>query len=99
MSDLITPITQLETALKAEINSMTDALGKAEASVLCDRYIAALTAQSSMESGAIQSYSIAGRTVTRRDPAAGEELTRSLRSELNAYIGGNLVVYMGGTPC
>ena len=91
-------IDALKVALEAEIAAMTDALGKAEASVLCDRYIDALTAQSSMESGAIQSYTIAGRTVTRRDPAAGEALTRSLRSELNAYIGGNVVVYMGETP-
>ena len=91
-------IDALKVALEAEIDSMTDALGKAEASVLCDRYIDALEAQASMEAGAIQSYTIAGRTVTRRDPAAGEALTRSLRSELNAYIGGNVVVYMGETP-
>lgn len=90
-------IDTLKTALEAEIEHIDDDLAKAEAAVLCDRYIAALTGQSDMEAGAVQSYSIAGRTVTRRNAGEGQRLIESLRSQLYAYLRGpGALVSMGG---
>jgi hypothetical protein len=89
----------LRAAISAKLTAETDldALAVAEANVLLDRYIAALDAQSSMESGAISSYSIAGRTITRRDPGQGQPLIEDLRRQLYAYFRDDVILTdMGG---
>lgn len=92
-----TNIIALKAALQAEIDGLADALDKAEAQVALDRYASALTAQSEMEGGAVQSYTIAGRTVTRRTAETGVRLLAELRAQLYRYIRGSVaVVDMGG---
>ncbi len=87
----------LKTAILAELDKLADGIGKAEARVLCDRYIAAVEGQTAVESGAVQSYTIAGRTVTRRNLADGSSAINSLRRQLMAYVNGQVsVVDMGG---
>ncbi len=87
----------LKTAILAEIDNLDDGIGKAEARVLCDRYVAAVDGQASVESGAVQSYTIAGRTVTRRNLGDGQSALKALRRELMAYVNGVFsVVDMGG---
>ena len=87
----------LKTAIESEVATIEDTLARAEAQVLCDRYIAAVESQSQMESGAVASYSIAGRTVTRRNAAEGQALIDSLRNAVYGYIRGNVsYVGMGG---
>lgn len=91
-------IDALQVALVARIATIADDLGKAEAQVICDRYIAALTAQTNLSDGELASYTIAGRTITLKNQNEGEAILRVLRSELNQYIGGNIVVHMGEAP-
>ncbi len=89
----------LRAAIAAKLAAETDldALAVAEANVLLDRYIAALDAQASMEAGALESYSIAGRTITRRDPGQGQPLIEDLRRQLYAYFRDDVILTdMGG---
>ena len=95
MSDAVTV---LQTEINARIAEIDDTIGRAEAAVVAERYIHALQSQEELEAGSVASYTVAGRTITRRDPSAGHGLVRLLRSELMAYIGGNIVASMGGTP-
>ncbi len=81
-------IDALKTAILAEVDDLTDAIAKAEATVLADRYCDALAAQSELESGGIQSYTIAGRTVTRSNLNDGTASINALKSELYKYIRG-----------
>jgi len=76
----------LEAAYQAEINELTDAIGKAEADVILKRYIAALDAQQKVAAGSLQSYTIAGRTITRRNAGEGEAQIENLRAQLAAYV-------------
>lgn len=89
-------LTALDTAYRAKIAELSDDLTKAEAEVACDRYIAAMTSQSELETGSVQSYTIAGRTITRRNAETGHVLIAVLRREFMTYIGGRLLVDMGG---
>ena len=89
-------IDTLKAALQVEVDGIADAVDKAEAQVLLDRYAAALTAQSELESGAVQSYTIAGRQVTRRNPQEGAGAIAGLRSQLYCYIRGQTRITQGG---
>ncbi len=92
-----TKTTALKAALQTEVDAITDALARAEADVCLDRYVAALTSQEKLETGAIQSYTIAGRTVTRRNPTEGRGIIENLRAELYGYLRGHVAyVNMGG---
>ena len=76
---------------------ITDSLAQAEAAVLCDRSIDALSSQSELEAGNVQSYTIAGRSVTRRNMAEGKSAISQLRTELYNYIRGPIsYIDMGG---
>lgn len=90
-------IDTLKAAIQVEVDGVSDAVDKAEAQVALDRYAAALTAQSEMESGAVQSYTIAGRTVTRRAAETGVKLIAELRADVYRFIRSPFaVVDMGG---
>ncbi len=87
----------LKTAIMAEVAQISDELDKAEATVLADRYCDALDSQTELEAGGIQSYTIAGRTITRFDPGAGTSLVNEIRAQLYQYIrGGISYISMGG---
>jgi len=87
-------ITALKSQLVSAVANIEDALVKAEATVALDRYIGALTSQLSVESGAMQSYTIAGRTVTARNIGEGQAIVEKLRAELYGYLRGP-ISYMG----
>ena len=81
-------IDALKAVILAEVADIEDAIAKAEATVLADRYCDALAAQSELEAGGIQSYAIAGRQVTRSNLSDGTASINALKSELYRYIRG-----------
>jgi len=81
--------TALKAAYTTEVAKISDTLLNAEATYLLDRYIEALDSQNSLEGGSIQSYSIAGRTVTKSNLSEGRTLTDSLRGQLHGLIYGH----------
>lgn len=90
-------IDALKAAILAEVADIEDAIAKAEATVLADRYCDALAAQSELEAGGIQSYTIAGRTVNRHNIGDGTASINALKGELYRLINGFIsYVNMGG---
>jgi len=81
-------IDALKAAILVEVADIEDAIAQAEATVLADRYCDALAAQSELESGGIQSYTIAGRQVTRSNLNDGTASINALKAELYRYIRG-----------
>lgn len=100
------PTAALKAAYQTEINKLSDALGKARANFALDRLIDALTSQSALESNEIQGYTIAGRTVSRRNSTEGLDLIDRLTADLDGMIYGSVtlvdmnkeVAEPGGTP-
>jgi len=72
------------------IATISDALIKAEATFALTRYKDALTKQAALENNEVLSYTIAGRSVTRRDPGAGQSVIATLRVELHRSVFGNV---------
>ena len=90
-------IAALKAAWAAKIAVLTYALAIAEANVLLDRYAAALESQEAVATGALSAYTIAGRSVTRRNLADGAGEIERMRAQLAAIIGGPVsYVGMGG---
>ncbi len=90
-------IDALKAAILVEVEKIADPITKAEATVLLDRYTDALSAQSDLESGGIQSYTIAGRTVNRHNIGDGTASINALKGELYRLINGFIsYVNMGG---
>lgn len=87
-------ISALKAALAAKIaaNTDLDALAIAEANQALDRYADALTAQSSLESGSIAAYSLAGRSITKRNLSEGHALLNRLKGEVYSYIRSDTVL-------
>jgi hypothetical protein len=89
--------TALDTVWTAAIATIGDsntsgAIRKAEATSVKDRYLASLEKQAALENNEIQSYTIGGRTFTRRDAGAGQNVINSLRSELHSLVYGTIVL-------
>jgi len=80
--------TALKAAYQTEVNKISGTLEKAEADYLLDRWIEALDAQNALEAGQIQSYSIAGRSVTRANLKDGRSVADRLRAQLQMLIYG-----------
>jgi len=80
--------TAFKAAIVAQIEYIDDDLDKAEATYLCDRYFEALDKQQALEANEITSYSIAGRTFTRRTAAEGQSVINQLRHELDGFLYG-----------
>ena len=83
-------IDDVKTQWLVKVALISDALIKAEATYALDRYIAALTGQASLESNEIVSYTIAGRTFTRRDTSAGKQAIADLRLDLHRLCYGSV---------
>ena len=81
-------ITALKAAFTVQIATISDALRKAEAEYTLDVWADAMTKQAALEANDITSYSIGGRTFTRRDIAAGQQSVQQLRYNLEAFIYG-----------
>lgn len=75
-------ITELQSAWQARTALISDPVIKAEANYLLENYVAATQKQAALEANTITSYSIGGRSVTRRDTAAGQTLIQQMRMEL-----------------
>ena len=82
----------LKAAYTTEIATISDTLQSAKATYTLDRYIEALDKQNALEANEIQSYTMAGRTFTRRDASAGQDVINELQYELEGYIYGHVVL-------
>ena len=83
-------IDALTTAYQTEIAKISDPLTKAQATYLLERYIAALQKQAALEANEIVSYSIAGRSFTRRDIAGGQSAINSMQGDLDRMFHGTV---------
>lgn len=81
-------IQNLKTALLKIIEAAypADSLYRFEALMIAEQYISALEIFGQLNSGTISSYSISGRSVTKRDPSAALSLLDSLRTRLSSFI-------------
>ena len=84
--------TALKTAYTTAVGHIDDTLLKAEATYLLDRWVEALDAQNAVEGGQIQSYTIAGRTVTKSSLGEGSKLIDRLRGQLQMMIYGSAIL-------
>ncbi len=82
-------IDDLKAAWTAEIAKISNALIKAEATYALDQYIAALPQQAALEANQIATYSIGGRSFTRRDITAGQIAVDRLKGNLWRYCKGS----------
>ncbi len=82
--------TALKAAFTTEIAKISDTLQNAEATYTLDRYIEALDKQNALEAGNIISYTMAGRTFTKRNAGDGQAVVQQLRADLNKFIYGRV---------
>jgi len=79
----------VKAAYATEIDTISGTLQKARATLQLNRWIAALTSQMQLEENEIASYTIAGRTVTRRDMAMGQSTIDDMEATLQEMIYGS----------
>ena len=91
----MTALSELKSAWTARLASISDPVVKAEATYLLDNYVTATEKQVALEASNIQSYTLGGRSITRRDVAVGQSMIQSMRMDLYRYCyGGNSLVDM-----
>lgn len=84
----MTAISDLDDQWTTEIATISDTLLQKEATYMLERYTAAVQQLASLENNEISSYTIAGRSVTRRNIGEGRSAIESLRRDLwNAVYG------------
>jgi hypothetical protein len=81
-------LTALQAAWQTRIDALTDDATKAEAGVALEDYIAAKTAHSAAVADRLTSYSIQGRSATRRDPDQLQQAADQAMARLAALCGG-----------
>lgn len=82
---------ELETLRKAcvdEIRARLQGFALAEALAVCSDYFAARQAYADLLAGTVSSYSLAGRSVSKRDPSALLDHLDRLRRQLSDLTGG-----------
>ena len=84
--------TALKAAFTTEIAKISDTLQNAEAAYTLDRYIEALDKQNALEAGNVTSYTMAGRTFTKRNASDGQAIVQQLRADLNKFIYGTVTL-------
>lgn len=84
-----TAIEVLQGAWEDQIALISDPIIKAEATYLLTGYIAALQQQAALDANTISSYTIGGRTVTRRDAGSGRDLLDAMAMKLRRYCYGS----------
>lgn len=82
-------INNLKAAWTARLATISDAVVKAEATYLLDNYIVAYEKQAALEAQTIASYSLGGRSVTRRNAEIGRDMIQSMKTELHRYCYGS----------
>ena len=82
--------TALKAAYTTEVAKVTGTLDNAKANYQLDRWIEALDAQNAVEAGELLSYSIAGRTITRKNQAVGAQAVRILQHDLESLLYGSV---------
>lgn len=80
--------TALQAAYTALIAELTDTLQAAQATAALADYISLRTAIADVEAGKVASYSIAGRSVTYRDPTSARDALRRAENDLHRIMGG-----------
>jgi hypothetical protein len=81
--------TALETAIQAEITAMPAGIRKEAAQEKLSEYVAAKSAAASAASNDVISYTISGRSVTRRNNSEFRVFVRELETELMNLIYGS----------
>ena len=84
--------TSLKTLLQAKAALLTDEIDKYRCLEAIDQYIAALDAQAAATSSDVQSYSIAGRSVTRSGGQSFANVVKRLEREVFGYLYGNVTL-------
>lgn len=82
--------TDLQTALEALADDLDDTVAKLECKILIDQYVDAIEAQATTVSSDVQSYTIGGRTVTRREVVGMQNQVLSLKRQINELLYGNI---------
>jgi len=83
-------IDDYKTELQTLANTLDSDLQKYKALVLIDQYIDALTAQGTATSTDVASYSIGGRTVTRKQVESMQRQAPMLEAQINEIFYGNI---------
>ena len=84
----MTAIADLQAAWTTEIAKISDALIKAHATYLLERYIAAVAKVAALEADNVSSYSMLGRSITKRSTVDAKALSASLENDLAACVYG-----------
>jgi len=82
----------LKAAYQTEVDKISDTLDNARANYQLARFIDALDAQNALETGSIQSYSIAGRSVTKANLSEGRQMVGELEAQLYELIYGSAIL-------
>lgn len=80
----------LKAELQTKANALEEAARKYKALILIDQYIACLEQQAASTATDVTSYSIGGRSVTRRGTGEFSNTVARLESELNEIFYGNI---------
>lgn len=80
-------IADLKAALILEAADISDSIDKLECLSLIDDWYACRVALAAFEAGDVQSYSIAGRSVTRRDTSAIRTSEASYLQQIKSFLG------------
>ena len=86
MSDL----TDLKTSLETLADELDDDVQKYKCKIYIGQYIDALTAQSTNTSPDVQSYTINGRTVSRREIISMQKQVDNLEARINRILYGSV---------
>lgn len=80
--------TALKTAYETEVAKISDTLVNAQATDLLDQLMGGLEQQEALEGDKIASYSLMGRSFTRRSVRDGRSAVNAMRRELDQMIYG-----------
>ena len=80
----------LKTALDVLANQLEDDIPKYKCLALIDQYVAAFEAQATTVSSDVQSYSIGGRSVTRREVISMQNQVSNLERQIYETLYGNI---------
>lgn len=86
----MTNYSSLQTALEALANDLDDDVRKYECLILIDQYVDAIEAQATTVSSDVASYTINGRTVSRREVLAMQSQVNNLKQQINDILYGNV---------
>jgi hypothetical protein len=82
----------LRTAWEAVIDTVSDSILQAEATVLLDEYINAKTTLASLQQKELQSYTVAGRTAARVDIEKAERIVSKTHHKLVTMVYGRFTL-------